>query len=98
MLEHLAFEAAEEKTEFEIILKSAGSNKIAVIKEIRAIKFYFGILKEAKDLVESAGDNTKVLKEAVNKEEADEIVKRIKATGAEAILLEPADLELYTAN
>ena len=78
-------EAAEEKTEFDIILKSAGSNKIAVIKEIRALNSTLG-LKEAKDLVESAGDNTKI-KEAVKKEEADEIVKRIKATGAEAILV-----------
>ena len=56
-------EVVEEKTEFDIILKSAGSNKIAVIKEVRALNSALG-LKEAKDLVEAAGDNTKI-KEAV---------------------------------
>ncbi len=78
-------EAVEEKTEFDIILKSAGPNKIAVIKAVRVLNSALG-LKEAKDLVESASDNTKI-KEAVKKEEAEEIVKKINATGAEAILV-----------
>ncbi len=77
-------EESEEKTEFDIILKTFGSNKIAVIKEIRALNPTLG-LKEAKDLVESASDNTKI-KEGVNKEEAEEIVKKLKATGAEAVI------------
>ena len=77
-------EAAEEKTEFDVILKAAGSNKIAVIKEVRALNSTLG-LKEAKDLVESAGDNTKI-KEAVSKEEADEIAKKFKGVGAEVVI------------
>ena len=77
--------AAEEKTEFDVVLKAIGANKIAVIKEVRAINSTLG-LKEAKDLVEAAGDNTKV-KEAVSKEEAEELVKKLKATGAEAVVV-----------
>lgn len=70
-------EAAEEKTEFNVVLASAGSNKIAVIKEVRAIT---GLgLKEAKDLVEGA---PKDLKEGVKKEEAEEIKKKLEEAGA----------------
>jgi len=71
-------EAAEEQTEFDVVLKSHGSNKIAVIKEVRGIT---GLgLKEAKDLVESA---PKAVKEATSKEDADEIKKKLEAAGAE---------------
>ena len=70
--------AAEEKTEFDVVLESAGGNKIAVIKEVRGIT---GLgLKEAKDLVEAAPKN---VKEAVSKEEAEEMSNKLKATGAE---------------
>ena len=73
--------AAEEKDEFDVILTEVGGNKIAVIKEVRAIT---GLgLKEAKDLVESA---PKPVKEAASKDEATEIVKKIEATGAKAEL------------
>ncbi len=68
----------EEKTTFDVILKSAGSNKIQTIKEVRAIT-NLG-LKEAKDLVESL---PKVLKEKVSKDEAEEIKKKLEAIGAE---------------
>jgi len=68
--------AAEEQTEFDVILASAGDKKINVIKEVRAIT---GLgLKEAKDLVESA---PKAIKEAVPKEEAEEIKKKVEAAG-----------------
>ncbi|MCM8759414.1 MAG: 50S ribosomal protein L7/L12 [Candidatus Omnitrophica bacterium] len=67
----------EEKTTFDVILTSFGSNKIQVIKEVRAIT-NLG-LKEAKDLVESL---PKPLKEKVSKEEADEIKKKLEAVGA----------------
>jgi len=68
---------AEEKTEFDVILASFGENKVAVIKEVRAIT---GLgLKEAKDLVEGA---PKPLKEGVNKEEAESIKKQLEAAGA----------------
>ncbi len=71
-------EAAEEKTEFDVVLKSAGAKKINVIKEVRAIT---GLgLKEAKELVESA---PKAVKEGVSKEEAEELKKKIEAAGAE---------------
>ncbi|WP_456434270.1 50S ribosomal protein L7/L12 [Thermosulfuriphilus sp.] len=67
---------AEEKTEFDVILKEAGSQKIKVIKEVRAIT---GLgLKEAKELVESA---PKPLKTGVSKEEAEEIKKKIEEVG-----------------
>lgn len=70
--------AAEEKTEFDVILKNAGANKLAVIKVVREIT---GLgLKDAKDLVEAA---PKAIKEAVAKEEADKIAEQIKAAGAE---------------
>jgi len=67
----------EEKTEFTVVLASAGDNKINVIKEVRAIT---GLgLKEAKDLVEGA---PKTLKEGVNKEEADKIKAQVEKAGA----------------
>jgi large subunit ribosomal protein L7/L12 len=69
--------AAEEQTEFDVILASFGENKINVIKEVRAIT---GLgLKEAKDLVEAA---PKAVKEAVSKDEAAEIKKKLEAAGA----------------
>ena len=70
--------AAEEKTEFDVILKAAGSNKIASIKEVRAAT---GLgLKEAKDLVEGA---PKPVKEGISKDEAEELKKKLEAAGAE---------------
>jgi large subunit ribosomal protein L7/L12 len=70
--------AVEEKDAFDVILKSAGGNKIAVIKEVRAIT---GLgLKEAKDLVEGA---PKPIKEGVTKDEAAELEKKLKEAGAE---------------
>ena len=70
--------AAEEKTEFDVILKNAGANKLAVIKVAREIT---GLgLKDAKDLVEAA---PKAIKEGVSKEEADKIAEDLKAAGAE---------------
>ena len=72
---------AEEKDEFDVIVTEAGSNKIAVIKEVRAIT---GLgLKEAKELVEGA---PKPVKEGVAKDEAEEIKKKIEAAGAKAEL------------
>ena len=69
--------AAEEKTEFDVILKEVGSNKIGVIKVVREVT---GLgLKEAKDLVEGA---PKAVKEGVAKEEAEELKKKIEASGA----------------
>ncbi|MBI5887453.1 MAG: 50S ribosomal protein L7/L12 [Deltaproteobacteria bacterium] len=70
--------AATEKTEFNVVLKSAGADKIKAIKEVRAIT---GLgLKEAKDLVEGA---PKTLKEGVSKDEADKIKKQIESAGAQ---------------
>jgi large subunit ribosomal protein L7/L12 len=69
---------AEEKTSFDVILTDAGTNKIAVIKEVRAAVAGLG-LAEAKALVEGA---PKSLKEGVTKEEAAEIKKKIEAAGA----------------
>jgi len=69
--------AVEEKTSFDIVLASAGVNKIQVIKEIRAITSLG--LKEAKDLVESA---PKPVKAGVKKAEAEEIKKKLEAAGA----------------
>ena len=70
--------AVEEKTEFDVILAAAGANKIAVIKEIRAIT---GLgLKDAKDLVDGA---PKTVKEAVAKDEAEKIAEQLKKAGAE---------------
>ena len=72
-------DAAAEKTEFDVILTEFGGNKIAVIKEVRAIT---GLgLKEAKELVESA---PKPVKEGVSKDEAAEISKKLEAAGAKA--------------
>jgi large subunit ribosomal protein L7/L12 len=69
--------AGEEKTDFDVVLASAGGNKIAVIKEVRGIT---GLgLKEAKDLVEGA---PKPLKEGVKKEEAEEMKKKLEEAGA----------------
>ncbi len=69
--------AAEEKTEFDVILASFGEKKINVIKEVRALT---GLgLKEAKDLVESA---PKEIKEGVDKEEADKIKEQLEGAGA----------------
>lgn len=74
-------EAAEEKTEFDVVLADAGDKKINVIKEVRAIT---GLgLKEAKEIVEGA---PKTLKEAVAKEEAEEIKKKLEAAGAKVEL------------
>ncbi len=69
--------AAEEKTEFNVILTAIGAQKINVIKEVRAITSLG--LKEAKDLVEGA---PKPVKEGVNKEEAEKIKKQLEAAGA----------------
>jgi large subunit ribosomal protein L7/L12 len=71
-----AAEAVEEKTEFDVILTGDGGNKIAVIKEVRAITALG--LTEAKALVEAA---PKAIKEGVNKAEADDIVAKITAAG-----------------
>ena len=68
--------AAEEKTEFDVVLTAGGDKKIQVIKEVRAIT-NLG-LKDAKDLVESA---PKAIKEGVKKEEAEEIKKKIEEAG-----------------
>jgi large subunit ribosomal protein L7/L12 len=69
--------AAEEQTEFTVILKSGGEKKINVIKEVRAIT---GLgLKEAKDLVEAGG---KTVKDGVNKEEAAKLRKQLEDQGA----------------
>ena len=72
---------AEEKTEFDVVLAEVGSNKIAVIKVVREVT---GLgLKEAKDLVEGA---PKAIKEGVAKEEAEELKKKIEASGAKVEL------------
>ena len=72
---------AEEKDEFDVILKAAGDKKINVIKEVRAIT---GLgLKEAKDLVEAGG---KAVKEGASKAEAEEIKKKLEEAGAEVEL------------
>lgn len=68
---------AEEQTEFDVILTATGDKKISVIKEVRAITSLG--LKEAKDLVESA---PKSVKDAVTKEEAEELKKKLEAVGA----------------
>ncbi len=68
--------AAEEKTEFDVVLTSAGDKKINVIKEIRAITSLG--LKEAKDLVEGA---PQTIKEGVSKDEAEDIKKKVEAAG-----------------
>ncbi|KZK81200.1 50S ribosomal protein L7/L12 [Pseudovibrio sp. Ad13] len=76
-----AAEAAEEQTEFDVILVDAGAKKINVIKEVRAIT---GLgLKEAKELVEGA---PKAVKEAVSKDEAAELKKKLEEAGAKVEL------------
>ena len=70
---------AEEKTEFDVILKSAGASKLGVIKVVRAAT---GLgLKDAKDLVDNC---PKTLKEAISKEDAEKLVAELKEAGAEA--------------
>ncbi len=72
--------AAPEQTEFRVVLKDSGDNKINVIKEVRAIT---GLgLKEAKDLVEKTG----VIKEGVAKKDAEEMKKKLEAAGAKITL------------
>ena len=74
-------EAAEEKTDFTVVLTSAGDNKIGAIKEVRA---FTGLgLKEAKDLVEAA---PKELKQGVAKKDAEELQKKFAAIGAKVDL------------
>ena len=73
---------AEEKTEFDVVLTSAGANKIAAIKAVREINQNLG-LKEAKDLVEAA---PKTVAEGVKKEEAEEFKKKLEAAGAQVEL------------
>ena len=74
-----AAEVVEEKTEFDVILKSAGASKLNVIKVVRAAT---GLgLKEAKDIVDNA---PKTLKEAISKEDAEKLVAELKEAGAEA--------------
>ena len=73
-------DAAEEKTEFDVVLKNAGASKINVIKEVRGIT---GLgLKEAKELVEAGGK----IKEGIDKAEAEEIKGKLEAAGAEVEL------------
>lgn len=73
--------AEEEQTEFTVVLKAIGGNKIAVIKEVRAIT---GLgLKEAKDLVDGAPNN---IKEGVSKDEAESIKTKLTEAGAEVEL------------
>ena len=70
--------AAAEQTEFDVVLKAAGANKIAVIKVVRELT---GLgLKEAKELVDGA---PKTLKEAVSKDDAEDIKKKLEEAGAE---------------
>ena len=73
--------AAEVKTTFDVVLKETGTNKIGVIKEVRAVTSLG--LKEAKDLVEGA---PKTVKEGATKEEAEEIKKKLEAAGAKVEL------------
>lgn len=70
-------DAAEEKSEFDVVLESAGDKKIAVIKEVRALTSLG--LKEAKDLVDSA---PKALLEGVSKEDAEKAKEQLEAAGA----------------
>ena len=70
--------AEEEKTEFDVVLKSAGANKIAVIKVVRAVT---GLgLKESKELVDGAPKN---LKEGISKDDAEKLAAELKEAGAE---------------
>jgi len=74
----------EEKTDFDVVLKSFGDKKIGVIKVVREITSLG--LKEAKDLVEKAGTPDGVIKEGAPKEEAEEIKKKLEEAGAEVEL------------
>lgn len=75
----VAADAGEEQSEFDVMLNAAGAEKIKVIKAVREIT---GLgLKEAKELVDNA---PKAVKEGVSKEEADELVAKLKEVGAEA--------------
>jgi large subunit ribosomal protein L7/L12 len=71
-------EAAEEQTEFTVVLTAGGDKKINVIKEVRSVRPDLG-LKEAKDLVEGAPQN---VKENVSKQEAEEVKKKLEEAGA----------------
>jgi large subunit ribosomal protein L7/L12 len=71
-------EAAEEQTEFTVVLTAGGDKKINVIKEVRGVRPDLG-LKEAKDLVEGAPQN---VKENVSKQEAEEVKKKLEEAGA----------------
>jgi large subunit ribosomal protein L7/L12 len=71
-------EAAEEQTEFTVVLTAGGDKKINVIKEVRSVRPDLG-LKEAKDLVEGAPQN---VKENVSKQEAEEVKNKLEAAGA----------------
>ena len=74
-----AAEAVEEKTEFDVVLKECGANKIAVIKVVRALT---GLgLKEAKEIVDNC---PKTLKEAISKEDAEKLANDLKEAGATA--------------
>ena len=73
--------AEEEKTEFDVVLKAAGANKIAVIKVVRAVT---GLgLKEAKELVDGAPKN---LKEGISKDDAEKLAAELKEAGAEVVI------------
>jgi large subunit ribosomal protein L7/L12 len=74
--------AAEEKTEFDVVMSSFGAKKIGVIKVVREVVSGLG-LKEAKALVEGV---PATIKEAIPKEEAEEVVKKLKEAGAEAAI------------
>ncbi len=74
-------EAVEEQTEFDVILKAAGANKINVIKVVRALTSLG--LKEAKDVVDGAPGPVKT---GVSKQEADEALKQLLEAGAEAVI------------
>jgi large subunit ribosomal protein L7/L12 len=75
-----AGEAAEEKSEFTVVLKGVGEKKIEVIKVVRDITGKG--LKEAKDMVDAAASSPQTVKETVKKEEADEMKKKFEAAGA----------------
>ena len=75
-------EAAEEQTEFTVVLTAGGDKKINVIKEVRSVRPDLG-LKEAKDLVEGAPQN---VKENVSKQEAEEIKKKLEEAGAKVTI------------
>ncbi len=79
-----AAEEVEEKTEFDVVLKSFGAKKIGVIKVVRALT---GLgLKEAKELVEKAGSPDAVVKEGTTKDDAEDIKKQLEEAGAEVEL------------